>query len=117
MSLWNWNHANFSRLEWSDKEDLPSAESGLPHSKHETSLQPPSSKMLTYASLLSLVALLQHALAAPILEDRAISDRFTLYDLPTALTGPCDLEVGQDGASWGQVRAFLEDMCVLSIMQ
>jgi hypothetical protein len=51
------------------------------------------------------------------LEDRAISDRFTLYDLPTALTGPCDLEVGQDGASWGQVRAFLEDMCVLSIMQ
>jgi hypothetical protein len=39
-----------------------------------------------------------------------------LYDLPTALTGPCDLEVGQDGASWGQVREFLEDMCVRPIM-
>lgn len=63
--------------------------------------------MLTHAMLLSLAPLLAHALAAPILEDRAISDRFTLYDLPTALTGPCDLEVGQDGASWGQVRESL----------
>jgi hypothetical protein len=71
--------------------------------------------MLTYASLLSLATILPHALAAPILEDRAISDRFTLYDLPTALTGPCDLEVGQDGASWGQVRGFLEDTYVGSI--
>jgi hypothetical protein len=63
--------------------------------------------MLRYASLLSLATLFSQALAAPILEDRAISDRFTLYDLPTALTGPCDLEVGQDGASWGQVSESL----------
>jgi hypothetical protein len=60
---------------------------------------------------LSLATLLQYALTAPILEDRAISDRFTLYDLPTPLTGPCDLEVGQDGASWGQVCRFLPYPC------
>jgi hypothetical protein len=59
--------------------------------------------MLPYATLLSIAALLPRTLTAPVREDRAVSDRFTLYDLPTALTGPCDLEVGQDGASWGQV--------------
>jgi hypothetical protein len=59
--------------------------------------------MLSYATLLSIATLLPRTLAAPVLEDRAVSDRFTLYDLPTELTGPCDLEVGQDGASWGQV--------------
>lgn len=39
--------------------------------------------------------------AAPTLHNRA-TDRFTLYELPTPLAGPCDLEVGQDGALWGQ---------------
>jgi hypothetical protein len=68
-----------------------------------TSLLPFQSKMLTYATLLSLATLLPLSLTAPVLEDRVVSDRFTLYDLPTELTGPCDLEVGPDGASWGQV--------------
>jgi hypothetical protein len=70
--------------------------------------------MFNRAILLSLATLLPRTLTAPILEERATSDRFTLYDLPTALTGPCDLEVGQDGASWGQVRGIVRDACVHS---
>lgn len=60
--------------------------------------------MLVATTIASLAALLPlGALAAPIVEERAVSDRFTLYDLPTPLTGPCDLEHGPDGALWGQV--------------
>ncbi|EME38854.1 hypothetical protein DOTSEDRAFT_180786 [Dothistroma septosporum NZE10] len=40
--------------------------------------------------------------AAPASNKRADDPRFTLYDLPTALTGPCDLATGPDGALWGQ---------------
>ena len=40
------------------------------------------------------------ALAAPTLDSRA--SRFTLYDLNTPATGPCDLAEGPDGAIWGQ---------------
>lgn len=52
--------------------------------------------------LLSLTAL-PTALTAPVLDSRATTDgRFTLYDLPTALTGPCDLEVDPNGQYlWG----------------
>lgn len=53
-----------------------------------------------YYCLLLLAA--RHVLSSPILTDRATDPRFTLYDLPTALTGPCDLENGPDGALWGQ---------------
>lgn len=60
--------------------------------------------MFVTTALLSLSTLLPlRCLAAPVVEERALDPRFTLYDLPTPLTGPCDLEVGQDGASWGQV--------------
>ncbi|KAG4443915.1 hypothetical protein IFR05_000555 [Cadophora sp. M221] len=53
--------------------------------------------------LCSLWALpLLSVLAAPFIQDRADDPRFTLYDLPTPLTGPCDLEHGPDGALWGQ---------------
>lgn len=62
-----------------------------------------SAVIVSFSSLLSFSAL---ALAAPVVEQRAAAvddDRFTLYDLPTALTGPCDLVHGPDGALWGQV--------------
>ncbi|CZT24392.1 uncharacterized protein RCC_10117 [Ramularia collo-cygni] len=59
--------------------------------------------MFAFTALLPFSALIvRHVLAAPLLEDRAISDRFTLYDLPTPLQAPCDLEVGPDNALWGQ---------------
>jgi streptogramin lyase len=54
-----------------------------------------------YALLLSAAAL-SGVLAAPVLDTRAADPRFTLYDLPTPLVGPCDLEVGHDNALWGQ---------------
>lgn len=51
-------------------------------------------------SCLAAVPILD-TLAAPTIENRAVS-RFTKYELPDALTGPCDLEAGPDGALWGQ---------------
>jgi hypothetical protein len=59
--------------------------------------------MYTLVALVSVLLPL-NIFAAPLLEDRADA-RFTLYDLPTPLTGPCDLEHGPDGALWGQVSA------------
>lgn len=60
--------------------------------------------MFASALLLFLSACLPlHVFAVPVLEDRA-DDRFTLFDLPTPLVGPCDLENGPDGALWGQVK-------------
>ena len=47
---------------------------------------------------LSLVACLLHAFTAT----AAPSSRFKFYDLPTPLSGPCDLTTGPDGALWGQ---------------
>jgi streptogramin lyase len=41
------------------------------------------------------------AFATPVLNNRA-EDPFTLYELPTPLSGPCDLTRGPDGAIWGQ---------------
>ncbi|CZT15275.1 uncharacterized protein RCC_12118 [Ramularia collo-cygni] len=55
--------------------------------------------MYIAATIVSFATLL---LAAPVVEQRAVDERFTLYDLPTPLTGPCDLEHGPDGALWGQ---------------
>lgn len=52
-------------------------------------------------SLYGLLAL-PVALAVPVLDERQNDARFRLYDLPTPLTGPCDLEVGPDNALWGQ---------------
>ncbi|KAH7412639.1 hypothetical protein BKA64DRAFT_731018 [Cadophora sp. MPI-SDFR-AT-0126] len=40
--------------------------------------------------------------SAPFVQEQPEDSRFTLYDLPTPLTGPCDLEHGPDGALWGQ---------------
>lgn len=58
--------------------------------------------MWSKPSLWTLLALPTLAVfAAPVLEDRA-SSRYTLYDLPTPATGPCDLVNGPDGALWGQ---------------
>jgi streptogramin lyase len=57
--------------------------------------------LVAVAALLPAVAVF----AAPVNEKRAFdaSDpRFTMFDLPTPLTGPCDLEHGPDGALWGQ---------------
>lgn len=60
--------------------------------------------MAILTTLLKLSALLPLTVfAAPVLEARADETRFTLYDLPTPLTGPCDLAEGPDGALWGQV--------------
>lgn len=55
------------------------------------------------ASILPLLALtaLPTVFTAPVLETRAAS-RFDLYELPTPLTGPCDLEVDPNGKYlWG----------------
>lgn len=46
-----------------------------------------------------------NALAAALVSAVAIaapSSRFKFYDLPTPLSGPCDLTTGPDGALWGQ---------------
>lgn len=53
------------------------------------------------ASLLAIPALTAFAAPAHVLDEHDES-RFTLYDLPTPLTGPCDLVEGPDGALWGQ---------------
>jgi len=44
------------------------------------------------------------ALSSPIFAAPVISQdgRFTIYDLPTPLAGPCDLVEGPDGALWGE---------------
>ncbi|CZT22644.1 uncharacterized protein RCC_08349 [Ramularia collo-cygni] len=34
--------------------------------------------------------------------EKVDDSRFKLYDLPTPLTGPCDLVEGHDGALWGE---------------
>ncbi|WPH02507.1 Hypothetical protein R9X50_00537200 [Acrodontium crateriforme] len=55
-----------------------------------------------FNDLLLSLTLLPAVFAAPVIESRDDS-RFTLYDLPTVLTGPCDLEVDPNGMYlWGQ---------------
>ena len=52
---------------------------------------------------LALGLMAWQAAAAPAaeLEDRAPDDdRFTIYNLPTTLAGPCDMTTGPDGAIW-----------------
>lgn len=58
--------------------------------------------MISTASLVSF--LLPAAVsAAPQLLDLSPGDsRFTYYDMPTALAGPCDLTTGPDGAIWAE---------------
>ena len=53
-------------------------------------------------SVLALSAVAGLAAAAPI--ERAETDptRFTYYDMPTVLAGPCDLANGHDGFIWGE---------------
>ncbi|KAB8542116.1 hypothetical protein FH972_025579 [Carpinus fangiana] len=51
-------------------------------------------------SLLPLAALAAVASAFPQAVHDESASRFTYYDMPTALAGPCDLTTGPDGAIW-----------------
>lgn len=52
----------------------------------------------------ALSALALGAWALPAVEERAAAaaGKFTFYELPTPLSGPCDLTEGPDGALWGE---------------
>ncbi|KAI5194015.1 hypothetical protein AUEXF2481DRAFT_6785 [Aureobasidium subglaciale EXF-2481] len=50
-----------------------------------------------------LLQLPLEAIASPLLGLGSVNDpRFQLYEVPTPLSGPCDLEHGPEGALWGQ---------------
>ena len=61
-------------------------------------------------SVLALSAVAGLAAAAPV--ERAETDptRFTYYDMPSILAGPCDLANGPDGFIWG------EDVCIVILI-
>lgn len=59
-------------------------------------------KMHVSTILYSLGALPILSVSAAPFQERADDPRFTFFDLPTPLVGPCDLEHGPDGALWGQ---------------
>lgn len=54
------------------------------------------------------------AIASLTLVAAAPASRFTLYDVPTPLAGPCDLWDGPDGAIWVRSMRFLVGRALLT---